>query len=233
MKIVDLGPCNDCAFSLHRPFGDDHMSTEVDRVDSPAAFKAGRDSLLDAQYLEAFRRGDRETIERVYHEYFNIVERTVRRTLARAGRFVAADVNDVVQEVFAKAFLDGARARYDGERPYVAFLRVVARSVLVDWLRRAGRRVPGHPGAETVDDLTDTESEPGTLPTPEQIGMIRRYLYEMDSELYAVYHLRFIVGEGQIEAARTLGISRQSLRTLERKLIEGLRRRFSGEPTTH
>jgi hypothetical protein len=46
----------------------------------------------------------------------------------------------------------------------------------------------------------------------------------MPQELRGVYERRFVLSEPQQRAADALGISRQTLRTLENKLIDGLKR---------
>ena len=48
----------------------------------------------------------------------------------------------------------------------------------------------------------------------------------LPEELRQVHHQRFVLATPQRQAAEALGISRQSLRTLEKKLIVGLRRQL-------
>lgn len=173
--------------------------------------------------FESIRLGERAAIERVYRDHRGDVERAVRNGLRRASKLSAANVSDVVQEVFAKAFSERVRVRYDGTRPFAPYLQRIAGSVLADWLRRARRQI-----ACDIDlDIIECDDESacagcGTFPQDLQ-DMARRYILTLDSDLRKIHEVRFVAGASQLDAARSLGISRQRLRTLERKLVEGLR----------
>jgi DNA-directed RNA polymerase specialized sigma24 family protein len=55
---------------------------------------------MKVELLEPFRRGDRAALEEVYREHVERVERFVRSGLYRVGFFSAANLADLVQEVF-------------------------------------------------------------------------------------------------------------------------------------
>jgi DNA-directed RNA polymerase specialized sigma24 family protein len=59
---------------------------------------------------------------------------------------------------------------------------------------------------------------------PELLAAVSSYVDALPPPLRAVHERRFMEGEAQERAAEALGISRQNLRTLERKLVTGLRR---------
>src|SRR5205807_2459423 len=74
------------------------------------AFEGNRD------LLERFRRGERSALEQVYWAYVTRVDRLVRRLLHLHGgtRLVAAaNVEDLVQDSFTRAFSPSARQAYD------------------------------------------------------------------------------------------------------------------------
>lgn len=169
--------------------------------------------------FESIRRGERQAIERAYRDHRGDVERAVRNGLRRARKLSAANVSDVVQEVFAKAFSEPVRTRYDGTRPFAPYLQRIASSVLVDWLRRSRRHITSDVDLEVIECTDESASFPYDL-----LEAARLYVLTLDSDLQKVHELRFVAGACQVETARHLGISRQRLRTLERKLIEGLRR---------
>jgi RNA polymerase sigma factor (sigma-70 family) len=180
---------------------------------------------MEPRLWEAFREGKRAALERVYWDHIDQVETLVRVGLLRAGQFSAANVADVVQEVFAKAFAAKSRAAYDGVREYTPFLRQIARNALVDWLRVQRRE--GFPTLE-LDDLVDglpTEHEdPRSLFDPELLSVVQRFVQELEPPLRAVHDRRFLAAESQHQVAIALGISRQNVRTLERRLLTSLRR---------
>lgn len=170
--------------------------------------------------LEAFRAGEEAALTRVYVEYAD----ELRRTLARHGGLSREDVSDLLQDVFVHAFSAPVRALYDGSRPFRPFLHAIARSVLVDWLRRR-KREPG----DALDPLDPTEAlgrvavEPRLTPLLIDAGA---YLNALPPEFRKVYVERFVYSRTQREAALALGISRQALRTIERQLLDGLRKRL-------
>lgn len=180
------------------------------------------------ELVDAFRRGEREAIERVYRDHIDAVERFVRARLYRARRLSAANLADVVQEVFLKAFSQNARARYDGERDYAPFLMTVAANALIDWLRRTTREGTYDAAFSVLLESASAGSElgEGEMFAPELLRAVTSYLESLPPDLLAVYERRFVAAESQERTAMTLGISRQSLRTLEKKLIDGLRRQI-------
>jgi len=180
------------------------------------------------ELAHALRTGCHEALERLYSEHHADVERLVRIALQRARRYSRADASDVVQDVFAKAFSSTARAAYDGEREYGPFLRRIARNTVIDWLRRtkheAMRRVELSWALDAPASLASVEEAPFT---PDLLAVARRFLVGLNPELKAVHEQRFLAADSQAMAAQKLGISRQNLRTLERRLLAGLRREIS------
>lgn len=176
---------------------------------------------MEEALLQGFRAGRRDALERLYWQHVEAVETLVRRGLCRVGCFSAADLADVVQDVFAKAFSRKARAAYDGEREYGPFLRQLARNTLYDWLRRRNKEILRDLDAEALI----AETGPGSGAFPADLVLVTEAFVEgLAPDLKAVHERRFEAAESQEHAARVLGISRQNLRTLERRLLDGLRR---------
>ncbi len=180
---------------------------------------------MDPGTLEGFRAGARDALERVYWEQIDDVEAVVRAGLHRSRYFSAANLADLVQEIFAKAFSPRARAAYDGSREYKPYLRQLARNTLVDWLRERGREVIDSVTAETLLDSDPLgTSVDGILFPPELVATTRDFVSGLTPSLKRVHEHRFLASKSQEQAAKELGISRQTIRTLERRLLEGLRR---------
>jgi RNA polymerase sigma factor (sigma-70 family) len=179
---------------------------------------------MDRVFLEEFRAGKRAALERIYQEHVDGVEALARAGLRHFQRFSPANLADVVQEVFAKAFSPKARAAYDGEREYGPFLRQLARNTLVDWLRKSGREVPDAADLEHIsaqDLSTDPSGEPFSA---ELVATVERFVRALPPDLRGVHEHRFLAAESQERAAAALGITRQNLRTLEQRLLQDLRR---------
>lgn len=80
--------------------------------------------------IEAFRRGDRETLAALYRAYVGEVEQLLRRgftfqSRGQSVRFRGYDepfrLQEAIQDGFMHAFRQQAREAYDGEQPYLPF----------------------------------------------------------------------------------------------------------------
>jgi RNA polymerase sigma factor (sigma-70 family) len=182
---------------------------------------------MDVELAEAFRRGEAAALERVYREHIASVEALVRRVLNRASRFSGSNLADLVQEVFMKAFSPSARLSYDGTRDYAPYLHGVAKNVVIDWLRRTGREVPEGLVWERVAAASAVDGVEEQLFPVELVQAASDYVRGLSPELRDVHEHRFVAAEPQNAAAEALGISRQNLRTLEGKLLRGLRRELA------
>jgi RNA polymerase sigma factor (sigma-70 family) len=180
--------------------------------------------------LRSFREGERAALEAVYLAYVAEIELIGRRGFLCStagvripGVAVRADLRDFVHEVFSKAFSRRAREGFDGKRDYGAYITTIARNVLIDRARASGREVPL--SSEVLDGLVVAlENDGEEWPSGDAAGIVRRYLSELSPELRAVYYQRYELGLFQATAATNLGLSRQTLRTLENKLRKGLAR---------
>ena len=171
--------------------------------------------------LSGFRAGDHAALEEVYWTYVDRVEAIVRNGFAQVDGAAPADIADVVQETFARAFADDTRLRFDGLREYGPFLWSIARHALADWWRRAGR-ARAVPDFEALVELTeDAAPEVDAVEGP-VAAAVEEYLAGLTPEVAAVHRELYVRGRSQREAAGVLGISRQSLRTLDKRLCKGL-----------
>ena len=185
----------------------------------------------DRALLDRFRVGAPEALGTVYWEYVRKVERLlsagfeVRSRGTRVGGACRQpdDLADLVQEVFARAFSQESRWVYDGLRDYGPYLYAIARNVLVDWARKRGREIPT-PWAELDAAIEMTPVLEDTVPWAEPVTMrvVEEYLGALPQDLRAVHKLRHEEGLSQEQAAEKLGVGRQTLRTLERRLRDGL-----------
>jgi RNA polymerase sigma-70 factor, ECF subfamily len=192
-----------------------------------------RPPLLEADraLLDAFRRGERQALGRVYFHYVDDVAALVRhgfliesRNLRVAGAPDADGERDLVQEVFVRAFAERARLSYDGIRPYRPYLLRIAKNLLIDQLRR---REPALVLDEEAEALVPAEPAPNP---PEDLHWRRlseatsHYLAELSAEQRELVRLRFEEERSQIEAAEQMHVSRRRVRTLEARVQAGLRR---------
>jgi RNA polymerase sigma factor (sigma-70 family) len=201
----------------------------------------------DPDLLRRFREGDRAALGSVYHAYYADVLRLVRQGFVLKGSapvhvrgLVDTDEQqDVVQEVFTKAFSPRARRSYDGWRPYRPFLLQIARNVRIDYERRRWREVPlvdvsgtGQSAAPMVTQLLT--SPPDQLPD-ELLDRERTrstaasLLAQLDPESQRCALLRFVDDLSQDEVAREMVVTRRRVRTLEGRVRRGIRKRLQVE----
>ena len=194
------------------------------------------------ELLDSFRRGDRDALEQVYYHYVDDVEMVVRRgfVLDRGNGATVLGIADpttqqeLVQEVFARAFAANARAAYDGLRPYRPYVLRIAKNLMIDRLRGAARE-PSTPAGRApidIDDVLATD-EPLTEPPQNPADALhwnalraatREYIDSLDDELAGVVRLRFADERTQHETADALECTRRRVRTLEQRARDGLRR---------
>jgi RNA polymerase sigma-70 factor (ECF subfamily) len=181
--------------------------------------------------LEGFRDGSSKALEAVYWEYVRKVERLLsggfeicgQGTRVRGAGPQTDERADLVQEVFTRAFSERARRGYDGLRDYGPYLYAIARNVLVDWARARGREIPASwMDLEAAIEVTPLQTDVEPWAAPAIMKVVEEYLAALPQELRDLHRLRYEEGLSQAQAAERLGVGRQTVRTLEQRLREGL-----------
>ena len=183
-----------------------------------------------AEFWERFRQGDRGVIEEVYWAHVRLIEHVLKAGFWLKGRALlvpgvrdADQRADLVQEVFVRAFSDGARRSFDVLLDYRSYLLGISRNLLIDH----HRRIRSRPIARDV--RLDRPQE--DVPSPEQLSwqssdlieVVELYVAGLKSPLRDLYHARYVLGRSQRQVAHGLGLSRQNVRTLEERVKAGLR----------
>lgn len=185
----------------------------------------------DRVLLDRFRAGVPEALERVYWEYVRGVERllsagfevSTRGTRVGGACRQPQDLADLVQDVFVRAFSEKGRQAYDGIRDYGPYLYAIARNVLVDWARVRGREIPSSwTELEAAMEPTLFAEDLAPWADPATMRVVEEYLRALPQNLREVHRLRHEQGFSQERAAQQLAVGRQTLRTLERHLRDGL-----------
>lgn len=187
------------------------------------------------ELLAGFRSGERAALEEVYWAYVGRVEAIARSGLRRGGVIDVDGVADVVQECFVRAFSAEARRAFDESHEYGPYIATIARHALADWWRRAKKLTPLGDGVdlEAVASAADAEgalqgAEAGYADA-EVVREVERFLGTLDADLRAAHEQLYVLGRSQRDAALTLGISRQSLRTLDKRLRRELSAALRGK----
>jgi RNA polymerase sigma factor (sigma-70 family) len=182
----------------------------------------------DRELLGRPGRSDREAFARLYSAFVKRVEGWIRRGAGAGPRRSRADgdeVDDLVQEVFIRAFSAIARRRYDGGRPLGAYLHGIASHVLIDRARRSRREVliDVQSSRHALEQQAETPEPSAAYPDPSALRRVEAFLAALPPQMRALHRERFVAGRSQRQAAAALGVSRQRLRTLEERLKDGVR----------
>jgi len=200
----------------------------------------------DRALLDAFRRGERDALTRVYLHYVDELDELVRRgfSVESGGRPLhvpgAASPDEeaeVIQETFVRAFSEPARSAYDGVRPFRPYLFRIAKNLMIDRLR-ARRKEAGSVsvdaaarehhyvvGVDAPLAVVAAAAPPeGDLDWSRQFQATQQFLAEIDREMRELVRFRFEEEKSQEATALLLGVSRRRVRTLEARVIAGLRR---------
>ncbi len=160
---------------------------------------------LDSDLVERVQRGDK-------HAFDLLVRKYQARVAVLVSRYVydSAEVEDVVQEVFVKAYraLDGFR----GDSAFYTWLYRIAVNTAKNHLVASARRPPGQD--IDADDIVNTdagsrlhenESPERTMMTRQMAAVIDRTLRAMPDELREAITLREIEGMSYEEIAVAMG----------------------------
>jgi len=179
----------------------------------------------DPDLLRRFRRGDKGALAVVYRAYADQVHRAVRGGFG-TGIFLRRpqDCLDVVQDVFVKAFSVAGRESFDGARNYGPFLLAIARNTTIDWMRSQRRSISVAEG--TLESIIDPRPPPGVMPTlwdsPQISTAVDRFVQTLAGPLADLHRLRYAEGLSQDDTAKRMGLTRQTVRTLEGRLRQQL-----------
>jgi len=187
----------------------------------------------DRALLDAFRRGDRAALTRVYRAYSPRVLAYLSRGFrvrsdvsSGSARVGPLDLDAAHQETFVRAFSERVRQAYDGLRPYEGFLLAIARSAAVDTLRATGKLGRS---AVSLDDAPELQSLAAEHASPEDSALesemralVGQFLSGLSPDERRFADLRFVERQSQEQAGAALGLSRQEARTREMRLKRAL-----------
>ncbi len=170
----------------------------------------GNDSILARA-----RRGDRRALEELCHREWRPVY-----ALFYAAVQDRAEAQDLTQEVFLRAL--GALGHFrEGETPFRAFLKVIARNLLRD--RWRGRR-PDPVDLALVQELpSDNPDLADALVVEAERAHLLSALGTLPDDYQAVVRLRLLEGYSGAETAIIIGRSPSAARQLLHRALGALR----------
>jgi len=178
----------------------------------------------DAELVRAAQAGDATSFGRLYEKYFDKVYGYLSFKMGNA-----TEAEDVTEQVFLKALESLGGYKWTGV-PFQAWLFRIAHNLMVDALRRKGRR-PSEP-LEQAMHLTDTQ--PSVDPeamlaqtlTREGLTQAVDKLTELQKQ---VISLKFAGGLSNAEVANLMGKTEGAVKSLQHAALAALQRHLSPE----
>lgn len=160
---------------------------------------------VDQLLVERVQRGDKRAFELLVVKY----QRKINRLVSRLVRD-AAEVEDVTQEAFIKAYR--ALAQFRGESAFYTWLYRIAINTAKNYLASQGRRAPTSTEndaeeAETFDDADQLRdiNTPESLMMSRQVGQaVSKAVDALPEELRVAIQLREIEGMSYEEIAELM-----------------------------
>lgn len=176
--------------------------------EQPRGFRDGRrmsERDIDQQLVERAQQGDKHAFELLVSKY----QRKLGRLLSRFVRD-AAEVEDVTQEAFVKAYR--ALPSFRGDSAFYTWLYRIGINTAKNYLASVGRRVPTNTGYDSQEAETFDESEQlRDFNTPENLLMSKQIAHTVNQsmdrlpeELRAAIVLREIEGMSYEDIARIM-----------------------------
>ena len=163
----------------------------------PAGWSYGAVS-VDAELLDAFRRGEPHAVRELYREYGRLVYAVALRALGRADL-----AEDATQQTFVRAWQ--AADRIDIDRDPAPWLATIAKRVSIDIYRREARRPAGSLDDAAPDD-TALVTLPPELDTLDAVWRVRRAIDALPSDESAIVRMQHLEGMTHSEISEQLEI---------------------------
>lgn len=160
---------------------------------------------IDRQLVERAQRGDKRAFELLVEKY----QRKLARLLSRFIRD-AAEVEDVTQEAFIKAYR--ALPAFRGESAFYTWLYRIGINTAKNYLMAAGRRAPTSTevdaeeaeGFEEGEKLRDTNTPESLLLSKEIAETVNSTIEKLPEELRTAIQLREIEGMSYEDIAKVM-----------------------------
>jgi RNA polymerase sigma-70 factor (ECF subfamily) len=147
--------------------------------------------------MRAAQRGCADAYIRLLNDVAASLRQVAAADLRRFG-LQASDAEDVIQETLLAIHLK--RHTWQADRPFLPWLRAIARHKALDFVRRRGRRIE-----VPVDELADTLAAPAAA--PDLSAPLERFLDELPQRQRQVVESLAVDGASVGETALKLNMS--------------------------
>jgi len=169
----------------------------------------------ETRLVQRAKEGDPAAFAELYDQYQPAIYRYI---FYRVDDTATAE--DLTSEVFVRLVERIDRFTYRG-RPLLAWLYTIARNLVMDHHRRAGRSVPLSPDTPQVADMPDPEETAEDSLAQQRLAAA---LSCITADQREVIILKFIEGLNNETVARTMGKSVGAVKALQHRALAALRR---------
>ncbi|NIV29817.1 MAG: sigma-70 family RNA polymerase sigma factor [Anaerolineae bacterium] len=169
----------------------------------------------EGRLIQRAKKGDPSAFAELYDRYQPAIYRYI---FYRVGDVATAE--DLTGEVFVRLVEKIDRFAYRG-RPLLAWLYTIARNLVMDYHRQAGRSLPLSFDRRLATEATDPEEAVERRLTQRRVAAAIARLTEGQRQ---VILLKFIEGLDNETTARTLGKSIGAVKALQHRALAALRR---------
>jgi len=169
----------------------------------------------ETRLVQRAKEGDPAAFAELYDRYQPAIYRYI---FYRVDNTATAE--DLTSEVFVRLVERIDRFRYQG-RPLLAWLYTIARNLVMDHHRRAGRSIPLSLDTPQIADMPDPEEMAEGALTQQRLAAALSCITEDQRD---VIILKFIEGLDNETVAQTLGKSVGAVKALQHRALAALRR---------
>lgn len=173
------------------------------------------DSASDESLMQAYLSGEARAFDELYRRHAGRVYGYLRKRLPSAE-----EAEEVFQAVFLKAHR--SRGTYQAKYPVVQWLFVIAKTSLVDHLRKSGRNEALIREEWDVQSTTVSQTDPDPSLSISE-GPEEEILQQLPVEQKRVVEMRVFEEKDYSEIAKQLGRSQASVRQIYSRAIRRLR----------
>ncbi len=159
--------------------------------------------------------------------YHNCVVQVYRHVHYRVSAL--ADVEDITQEVFIRAWKAIDRYKFRGA-PFAAWLITIARNLIADHYR-AKKKLASSEKVEDFSSIAEVDPQVDAEVVLNQI-YVRRAIFKLKKEKQKVILMRFIDGFSYAEIAKTLNKSEGAIRVIQYRALKELRQTLTRSERT-
>jgi RNA polymerase sigma-70 factor (ECF subfamily) len=168
--------------------------------------------------IEKAKQGDNDAFSRLYTAYFKPLYNYVYFRLSSK-----LEAEDLVQDVFLKAYVSFGRYSYSGISP-LAYFYTIARNTVIDYRRKKRIIVADEDESLSVPDDSDSPEEQAAQ--GHDAEMIRNKIALLSEDQQDAVVLRFMEGLSTKEIALMLGKSEATVRQLQSRGLRSLRKKI-------